>query len=484
MASIPARVLGQRIRQLRTRRELTQQDLAGGDYSKSYISAIEQGKTRPSLEALQRIASRLDVPAGLLLDSEAPGFVPDDTEAPNRRVRRRKGLKGAAALAGPSGISWIDYKLMQAQLLIHTGSPEEALRLLRPMIPAEEGNEGKGGTQQVPTRLYLYAALAAVRSGDTGDAITYAQKGVQLYKQVGEREGLEQVRNVLGTAFYQAGQPLTALEHHRACREAVRTNAVRDPGFRLQVYSNIAADFIALYDNESALEAYKEALELLQDVYSLERSADVLRQASMLYEDQGSHSLAAEYAYKALSLYNAVGNMHIAARIENQYGDMLIQMGDLDSAEGYVTHSLQQMESIQGTNDSAQALINLARLQMKRGNLDQAAEHIHKAVETSRATAEIAKSVGTQGASSRDIDAQRVLARSLALSGEIAAQRGNTKEVDSAFGEAVQIIESSGGNEVLSDIYQRYAQVLAGRGQHEQASKYFERAYKAVSKKL
>jgi len=33
----------------------------------------------------------------------------------------------------------------------------------------------------------------------------------------------------------------------------------------------------------------------------------------------------------------------------------------------------------------------------------------------------------------------------------------------------------------LSDIYQRYAQVLATRGQHEKASKYFERAYNAVT---
>src|SRR6478672_4009711 len=96
VTTLSARVLGQRIRQVRTRRGLTQQDLAGDDYSKSYISAIEQGKTRPSLEALQRMASRLEVPASLLLDPGAPGFAPIDPEVMPRRVRRRRGARGSA----------------------------------------------------------------------------------------------------------------------------------------------------------------------------------------------------------------------------------------------------------------------------------------------------------------------------------------------------------------------------------------------------
>src|SRR5437773_3595968 len=95
VTNLTAKALGQRIRQLRTRKGLTQQDLAGEDYSKSYISAIEQGKTRPSLEALQRMASRLDVPAGVLLDPNAPDFAPTDLEAMPRRVRRRRGVGGA-----------------------------------------------------------------------------------------------------------------------------------------------------------------------------------------------------------------------------------------------------------------------------------------------------------------------------------------------------------------------------------------------------
>src|SRR5256885_8711552 len=102
VTNINAKALGQRIRQLRIRKGMTQQDLAGDDYSKSYISAIEQGKTRPSLEALQRMASRLEVPAGMLLDPDAAGFAPFDPEAMPRRVRRRRGVRGGVGLFDPA----------------------------------------------------------------------------------------------------------------------------------------------------------------------------------------------------------------------------------------------------------------------------------------------------------------------------------------------------------------------------------------------
>ena len=49
--SAPARPsLGERVRQLRIARGLTQTDLAGARFSKEYLSQIERGKTRPAAE--------------------------------------------------------------------------------------------------------------------------------------------------------------------------------------------------------------------------------------------------------------------------------------------------------------------------------------------------------------------------------------------------------------------------------------------------
>jgi transcriptional regulator with XRE-family HTH domain len=59
--------LGSRIRELRKEVGLTQTEL-GSPLTRSFVSAIEHGRTLPSLRALMLISSRLGVPIGELLD--------------------------------------------------------------------------------------------------------------------------------------------------------------------------------------------------------------------------------------------------------------------------------------------------------------------------------------------------------------------------------------------------------------------------------
>src|SRR6476619_7760160 len=82
--------MGERVRQLRIARGLTQTELAGERFSKEYVSQIERGKTRPTGETIAWLASRLDVDAGYL----ANGVSTDE------RGRVEATLTRAEALAG------------------------------------------------------------------------------------------------------------------------------------------------------------------------------------------------------------------------------------------------------------------------------------------------------------------------------------------------------------------------------------------------
>jgi transcriptional regulator with XRE-family HTH domain len=59
--------LGSRLRKLRTTAGLTQTELAGGRFSKEYLSQIERGKTRPTPDTVAWLAERLDVDPDLLI---------------------------------------------------------------------------------------------------------------------------------------------------------------------------------------------------------------------------------------------------------------------------------------------------------------------------------------------------------------------------------------------------------------------------------
>ena len=73
--------IGERIRIERLRANMTQAALAGDRVSRNMLSMIESGAALPSLETLEYIANRLDVPAGIF-------FAEDEAEkAPEEEVR-------------------------------------------------------------------------------------------------------------------------------------------------------------------------------------------------------------------------------------------------------------------------------------------------------------------------------------------------------------------------------------------------------------
>ncbi len=79
-------LLGSRIRQLRVGAGLTQAQL-GAPRTRSFVSAVEHGRTLPSLRALLQMADRLGVPVAVLLDDlEWPAQVtytlPRDSDSP------------------------------------------------------------------------------------------------------------------------------------------------------------------------------------------------------------------------------------------------------------------------------------------------------------------------------------------------------------------------------------------------------------------
>src|SRR4051794_27123021 len=58
--------LGERLRRLRVAAGLTQSELAGGRFSKEYVSQIERGKTRPTGETVRWLAERLGIDPSFL----------------------------------------------------------------------------------------------------------------------------------------------------------------------------------------------------------------------------------------------------------------------------------------------------------------------------------------------------------------------------------------------------------------------------------
>jgi transcriptional regulator with XRE-family HTH domain len=75
--------LRQKIRMLRKKKGLSQGELAAAiDMNPSHISRLETGKYQPSVDALQRLATALDVTPDFLLNG-------DDTTSPEVQIQNK-----------------------------------------------------------------------------------------------------------------------------------------------------------------------------------------------------------------------------------------------------------------------------------------------------------------------------------------------------------------------------------------------------------
>ena len=59
--------IGEKIKQIRTEKMMTQNELSGGVITRNMLSCIENGSAQPSLATLRHIATKLNVPIGYLL---------------------------------------------------------------------------------------------------------------------------------------------------------------------------------------------------------------------------------------------------------------------------------------------------------------------------------------------------------------------------------------------------------------------------------
>ncbi len=429
--SITPALLGRRIRQLRIRRNLTQQDLAGEDYSKSYISAIEQGKTRPSLEALQRIAARLQTPASTLLDPNASDL--DAKEGPNtpKRVRRKRGANQAPGFENESAA--VDLQLSRAAYFVYTGNSAQAVELLHPLLA---GGEASGEGQrtldagQRLSALYLIG-LALVHQKETEQAVSYLQQGVQAAERLADHEMAERLRNLLGTAYFHAGQYLIALEHHGRCAEAVDSGVVVDANLKLLVYSNLADDYWALNSRERALLAYRSAVEFARDLGNLSSQAEAFwARATQAAPDwqpwQRRYSQHSQDASKTLGVFEALDNIREVAMSECSFGQALLETGDLDEAERHLREGLRLAESLEMGLDEAELLSGMARLFIQRDNLEEAERYSDRAIEVAQeamSNRQEGKAYSTGSAHGARIpdSALEVMSNALALAGEVAA---------------------------------------------------------------
>lgn len=432
--------VGARLRAARQAKKYTQNQLARPDFSVSYISAIERSQIQPSLRALEILAQRLGLSARDLIPS------------PEQMARELSMTKGSGATADMER----ELLLLEAQIHIHRGNPEQAIDLLRPFFKEAGEKHREVAARYILGRAFLERGLlqeseqllmeAARRAREAKDPLYPCILGLQVavYTAMHNAEQAAQAQRA-GLAFLE--------------QQAEEPEATKNGFFLAQLYTSLGQYYIHQEQIEKAAEMFAQALATLRDRTSYQDLPAVYSNLAQVYKEKEEYLLAALNACKSLLADFQAGLMGVRSRIQHTLGRASLESAP-DEAYAYLSGLAQEGSGQHDPLSQASACVHLASWFIEHNRLDEAELY-------SRQAWELAEPFG-----------QTIIgADALFLRGELAYRHQDGDTGEQCFESGLLMLERLEEEERLVKYLTRYAQLLEENGSIHKAVIYWKRAY-------
>jgi transcriptional regulator with XRE-family HTH domain len=404
-----ARQIGERLRAARLAAGLTQQQLAEGRYTKAYVSALENGLSRPSMAALNYFSHRLGI---------APSKLINDEPAAWARIE--------ADLALACG-RWDDATEAYGELLRGAGGRLSRAELL----------SGK--------------AEALVRRGRGREAAAAAAEAAELFHAASREPEAAMAEYWLAAAQYQMENSTESKALLHAVLARVRAGLKVEPGFQLRLV-------MALSSNESRDGNHAAALAYLEEVRGLEEALDDRRRAQYLYDlaysyrETGDFEAAVRAGLASLELFRRVNAERQTASLQNDLALSYLALGNTSRAGEMIASARTTLERLGDEWWLAHILDTQAQITLARGDAAEAASQSAGAIEMAE------RSHNTKAT----VDALLTHARALSSQGDAPAALAT-------FERAGSVARETGSASLIRKALREWADALASAGQHEQA---------------
>lgn len=404
-----SREFGQRLRKARLAARLTQQQLADDRYTKAYVSALENGLSRPSMAALNHFSRKLGIPASKLINDEP--------------------------------VAWAR---IEADLALASGRWDDAIAAYGDLLEAAPSGD-------IRAELLSGKAEALVRWGQGREAAAAAAEAAEHFHAAGREPEAALAEYWLCAAQYQMENTAEARALLQAILARVRGGLKVEPGFHLRLV-------MALSSLESRDGNHAAALGYLEEVRGLAGSLDDRRRANYLYDlaysyrETGDLEAAVRAGIASLELFRQAEAEREAAMLENDLALSYLALGNGRRADELIASARATLERLDDEWYLAHVLDTAAQVALARGDVAQAESLTASAV----AMAERAQNAKAT------VDALLTQARAR-------AQMGDPTAALVAYERAGTLARSACSASLTRKALREWADALAAAGQHEQA---------------
>jgi len=404
--------VGERLREARLARGLTQEQLARGVATKGFISQVECNRATPSLAKLRLIAERLGLPLGHFTGDHSP-------------------LE-------------LTYLRKSAELAVKAKEPAHALALLEEAGPIARTANERADLQRIRGMALdalerLPEALVALQTAAADAPPDDPELNGAIYTEI-------------ATVLNEQEQFNFAVEAGRRALLWLDRAKHADPAQRARVLTNLGRSCWGLGQLEQAYQFSLQALEAATDAESLFRIANAHMSLGVTARAKGLFDEAIEHCNRALEIHARIKQERVANRILNNIGDVHHAAGRLTEAWDAQSRCLARARELSDDFEIGVAAGALARYALdagKHGDALQFAQESQRAAERSQDHLHRALSAAVEGA---------------------AAERlGHPVIADRRFRAAARMLVDRDAAGKLSEVCAMYAEMLRHRGEQDRA---------------
>ena len=411
------------VEQARREARLTLAQVAGGKFTRTAIHLIEKGRTRPSMETLEQIARQTRKPIEFFL-AQDPASALTERQTQLRELERLSAVR-------------------ELEKVIEMGTS-----LLQQDWSAEDA-----------AAIHFSLGQAYCRLVQPDEALLHLKPARKEFERMGDQwlavEALDWESSALGLLDDPEALPLAnqALERCRLLNPTA-------PQTEARILGHIAGMYVVAHAWALAIRYYDAAVTAASGVKDLLQLAKMHHGLGRAYQSMQQPATAREHYDKALALYSIEQDMGSIYRVEIELGDLMLEQGQLDSAEQHL------MKALAGSSDvtidrrgRGFILTNLGEVHLRRGEMWQARDYLEQAL-----------------AVAESIRERVVSANAGILLGQLEEREGNVTLADEMFEGAIGTLEELGMPDRLRDAHMEYAELLEARQDMASAYRHWRRA--------
>ena len=420
---VPER-LGLRIRKVRLELGLSLADVAGEDFSRSFLNQVELGKSRPSTRTLQIIAERLRRPVEYFLQD------------PN------------------NSLTAFELTLAEAGTRLRQGDAEHAKVLAISLI------ENTYVPPDIKARSQLLLGEALIRLGAAEEAQGVLESTLKTADRVGWPLLTVELYDRLGSALYLQRRPNEAGRWWDRALSAYEDAGLADPVLKARVLGHRANLHYVAGQPAEAVRGYEAAIAAAGQVLDMQSLGGIYEGLALSLQRIGQFGRALDYAQRSLRLFQTLHDVRMTAQLRNNMAEILLEQRRPEEAKALFLEGADELTRVGDQELLPHLLAGAAEAELELDDAETAATRIGQAL--------------AAAGQSRDPLAKLTTER---VAGRIAHALGRTREAHGHFEAALEIAKSVGSPTSMGKVSYDYAQTLEADGDASQAIIRYRQAY-------